>query len=304
MKSLTSKDELRFLEELAIKSLMNAYRNHLSLGISGTKLVKKKTEGQFTGDMALVADIEAEKVVMDTFQEVKLPVRLNSEEHGLVDLNDDPKYFAVLDGLDGTGKYKAFMEGGKNVRYGTMLAIFSNTDPKYDDYLICAILDYPTSKLFISTKGNGAYVLNLKKNSRYALKSSEYRNFDANTRTIIDTYPGTAHLSFNMKTFVNNLPEGFKHIIPQTSEASYADLTCGKVDLVLECTRKGNLEIAVSYGLLKEAGGAMVSLDGKSLGKNKYLTFGQHNYLGIISAATKELALKASGFFSRNEIKK
>jgi fructose-1,6-bisphosphatase/inositol monophosphatase family enzyme len=43
--------------------------------------------------------------------------------------------------------------------------------------------------------------------------------------------------------------------------------------LALECTRKGNLEIAVAYGLIREAGGVMTTADGEDLGPKGYQTF-------------------------------
>ena len=85
-----------------------------------------------------------------------------------------------------------------------------------------------------------------------------------------------------------NVPE-FK----LSSTDSYLRLLLGEADLVLECTRKGNLEIATAYGLITEAGGVMVTADGEDLGKQRYFEYGQREeeFLPVITAATKELAL-------------
>lgn len=59
------------------------------------------------------------------------------------------------------------------------------------------------------------------------------------------------------------------HFLHSNSSAiHYVDLAQGKVDLVLECTRKRNLEIAVAFGLINETNGIIVTIDGKSI-KNK-----------------------------------
>ncbi len=300
MESSPTKEEIIHLEELVVKALRTVYEEHLKLGSTGLTLVKKKDEGQYAGDIALRADVEAERVVIESLRTEKLSAMIRAEEHGLVSFNQNPNYFAVLDGLDGTGRYKAFMEGNTQARYGTMFGIFTGIDPDYDDYLVSAIMEHPTGKLFVSSRGNGAYVLNLRTGFKNRIKTSENEAFDKECKIIIDTYPGTAHLAFNTEVFVNKLPSGFTHLTPQTSAASYVDLASGQADLVLECTRKGNLEIAVAYGLLQEAGGVMVGLDGQSLGAKKYLEFGQKEYVGIISGASKGLAIAASNQFRKN----
>ena len=71
----------------------------------------------------------------------------------------------------------------------------------------------------------------------------------------------------------------------------YVDVASGMADLALECTRKGNLEFAVAYGLINESGGVMMSIDGEYFGDKKYLEFGQDKNIPTITASTKELAL-------------
>ena len=76
----------------------------------------------------------------------------------------------------------------------------------------------------------------------------------------------------------------------RSSAIHYADLSTGNVDGVIEATRKANLEIAVAFPLIKEAGGIMFDGNGQSLGNKKYNEFGQENNLIVISAATNSLA--------------
>ena len=84
--------------------------------------------------------------------------------------------------------------------------------------------------------------------------------------------------------------EGHK-ILDECSRAThYVDLASGNADLILECTRKGNLEMAAAYGLITEAGGVMVTSDGFSIKNKRYLELGQKDYLPIVIASTIELA--------------
>lgn len=75
----------------------------------------------------------------------------------------------------------------------------------------------------------------------------------------------------------------------------------GLADFALECTRKGNLEIAAAYGLIKEAGGAMVDLEGNDISDQKYLVFGTKENVPIITAATAKLAQKLVIFLKERD---
>ena len=81
-----------------------------------------------------------------------------------------------------------------------------------------------------------------------------------------------------------------------STAVNFFDMAIGTTDLDLECTRKGNLEFAVGYPLIKEAGGFMVTLDGKSIGPKKFLEFGQNEHVPIITASTIQLVRDAINY--------
>lgn len=269
------------LVELGIKALKNAYKAHEESGDKGLEPVQKNPHG----DISLVGDIEAEKAVMDTFREANVPLRIISEEHGQVDLSDDPQFLAVLDGLDGTSVYKTVRGKG---RYGTMFGIFSNLDPTYDEYIFSGVLEHSSNRLYYASKNKGGFLVRGGKKS--PLKCSAKRDLDGSTRIYADLeFDKNRNITFIQDTYLSKL-EGFNFLHEKSSAIHYVDLAQGNSDLVLECTRKGNLEIAVAYGLVNEAGGVVVTIDGASIGKKKYLVLGQERYVPIISASTIELA--------------
>lgn len=90
-------------------------------------------------------------------------------------------------------------------------------------------------------------------------------------------------------TFVEKL-KGYKFSGSMSSAAGFADLVIGTADIVLEGTRKRNLELDSGYGLITEAGGVMLTLDDEDFGPKKYLEFGQDEHIPVISASTKHLA--------------
>ena len=266
---------IKLLEKTALTSLEKAYQIHQELGVTGEELVQKN---QF-GETALKVDIEIEKAIIEVLRKAGIPIRIISEEHGITEIGNNPIYLGVLDGLDGSSVYKK--KRGKG-RYGTMLGIFSSLDPKYDDYLFSGVMEHSTRRLFYAIKGKGSFVITDDKHE--SIHCSDNIKLNEKTRIYVDEY-----FDINKKVFSEKL-QGFHLTYSDSSATYYVDLASGNVDLVLECTRKGNLEIAVAYGLVTESGGVMITLDSRSLGPKKYLKFGQDGHVPVISSSTKKLA--------------
>ncbi|MEX0877415.1 MAG: inositol monophosphatase family protein [Candidatus Spechtbacterales bacterium] len=266
-------------EQTTVDSLRRALSVHDNLGEAGEELVQKN---QF-GETALRVDIECEKAILDFLKETGVPIRVISEEHGQVDITENPRYLGILDGLDGSNVYKK--ERGR-ARYGTMFGIFNTVDPNYEDYLTSGIMEHPTKRLFIAQKNNGAFVV--EGIQRTQIHSSDRTQLSPDVNIYIDEY-----FEINKDTFSRKLQD-FKPTSRDFSVGSsavhYVDVASGVADLALECTRKNNLEIAVAYGLETEAGAVMVDLEGVSIGDKKYLEFGQKEKTPIITAATRGLA--------------
>jgi fructose-1,6-bisphosphatase/inositol monophosphatase family enzyme len=265
------------IRDTVIDALRQAYIVHQSLGADGEELVHKN---QF-GDTALCVDIECEQAILKTLKDSDLPIKVISEEHGTTLFQASQKYLGILDGLDGSSVYRKAR--GKK-RYGTMFAIFDTTNPRYDDYLVCGIMQHATDRMFIAEKGKGAYII--KDGKEHHIQVSSAHQLDARTRIYIDE-----SFEYNRTTFSQHLIE-FHPKYEGASSLYYADLAEGTAEVVLECTRKGNLEIAVEYGITTEAGGVVTDLSGQSIGNQEYLSFGQNSQLGVISAANRSLALE------------
>jgi len=268
------------IEELTLKALFAARRRFLELGEDGKEQIQK--ENRFD-ETTLRADWESEEAVINVFRQEKIPITIVSEEHGKVQISKTQKYTAVLDGIDGTRAYTR-NNGGY---YGTMVGVFKGVNPSYGDYLCSGVMEHSTGSLFFAEKGKKAHLDNREKEF-FLLRCNQTTRLDERIKIFIDSY-----WEFNRKTFSERLV-GFN--VPEfklSSTDSYLRLLLGEADLVLECTRKGNLEIATAYGLITEAGGVMVTADGEDLGKQRYFEYGQREeeFLPVITAATKELAL-------------
>ena len=269
--------DIKRIEEIVVNALTEANRTHDELGVRGLEEIEKNR----FGDVALRVDVEAEESVIDVLREEGLPIRIISEEHGTLDLVKDPIYLGLLDGIDGTRVYKEARGRG---RYGTMFGILSNLDPRYSDYLASGVVEHSTKRLFFASKDGGSFLMGRRKT--LPIYCSGTTQLDPQTRIYVDEM-----LPFNVETFSENLQE-FEISCLKASCVHYIDLASGNSDLVLECTRKGNLEIAIAYGLINESGGVMVSSDGIDLGERMYLEFGQDEQLPVITASTGQLAKK------------
>ena len=283
LKRIETEDSMEKIEEIGIEALQNAFVVHNTLGEKGLEVVKKN---QF-GDTALRADIECEQAVLDVLEKDGLPIVIHSEEHGIKQIGSNPKYLGVLDGIDGTAVYKDRFGKG---RYGTMFGIFSGTNPEYGDYLFSGIMEHASGRLFYAVKGKGAFVL--ENGQKKEIHCRNTKELDPKKVKII------ADSDFD-KIFQLDVIEAVTKRLPEldittlhATAAHHSSLVNGEIDAVIECTRKGNLEIATSFGLITEAGGAMVTLDGLSVRNKKYLEFGQGQniHIPIISAATDPLA--------------
>ncbi len=277
------KKTTKYLRNVVIHALKAAYDVHISLGEKGKKPVELDNEpviNQF-GDQPVQLDVSAEKAVITSLKKHNVFIRVISEEHGTTDTEKKPEYLGILDGLDGSGVYA---EHGNDGRFGTMFAIYENLEPTYNDYVACGIMDHSTGNMYIASKKGGAIMYDGTKFS--SIYTSLYSDITAEAGIYIDEY-----FDINKTTFSQKLQQ-FSPKYLKASAPYYADVASDNAALALECTRKNNLELAVAYGLIKEAGGVMVDLQGNDIGDKPYLTFGQDEHVPIITAANRDLVEK------------
>jgi fructose-1,6-bisphosphatase/inositol monophosphatase family enzyme len=149
-------------------------------------------------------------------------------------------------------------------------------------------MEHSSRSLYYAVKNKGGFLL--KNGKQSALKCSSASKLDKSTKIYADEFfDDKRNTTFIHDTFISKL-EGYNFLHENSSAVHYADLASGKADLVLECTRKGNLEIAVAFGLVNEAGGVIATIDGVSIKDKKYLELGQKKHIPVISASTMELA--------------
>ncbi|MFA5166473.1 MAG: inositol monophosphatase family protein [Candidatus Paceibacterota bacterium] len=271
------------IKEIVEKTLLAAHASLARLGPTG---LTPKEKNRF-GETCLQADWECEEAVISYLRRENFAARIISEEHGAIDLTPNPFYTCILDGLDGTRQYQADRKKGI---YGTILGIFHGLDPHYNDYAAGGAIIHSQNTLITYVKNEGVDVC------RQMLTKNHYNipplivdslsELVSRQRPIFVDEPWEA----NQIAFVKPLEKrGYTISDLGSSTASYTAIALGEADLVLECTRKDNLEIAAFYGLITELQGLMVTLDGQPLGEQKYTKFGQKDHIPVITCTNKSL---------------
>lgn len=293
----SSPETIQKLKQVSINALQAASQKHDELGIKGIEVIKVKSpshQTEFT--KVLRGDLEAEEAVIKIFSKANIPICFYSEEHGRVDLTSNPLFIGTLDGMDGSKLYQEKFNVG---RYATLMAVFAGTSPTYNDYLICAYFEHAAKRLMYAVKDRGTFLVDRDHPRPTQIYTSGRTELTPDTYITIDGY-----FDVNLRTFADPLVDFNQVFIgtPETggySGVAYADIAQGDLDLCLECTRKGNLELAMGYGMLKEAGGTIILLNGADLGRKRFLSFGQgpNEHIPTIAAATRELANQAKNHF-------
>ncbi len=276
--------------EIVIEGLLRAYKNHHLLGKEGlTEMGRNKK-----GDTTLRADYEGEEIVINTAKEYGLPIKIISEEHGIVKLGNG--LVGLADGIDGTNRYRAYMAGDNKARFGTMFGILNGSDPRHEDYLASGVMEHPTNRLVVAIKDQGVFVIDPVTRKRTSV-NAPFRQTLERDRIRCNAYPTAKHYQVIDDTFLKTFPEMNLTTPPVdlwSSEAHYVDFAVGDADWVFDCTFGPKEEETLAYAFVKERGGVMVSLDGKDIGRQKYFGFHYNSdeYVPLISAPSERLAKK------------
>ena len=275
------KEEANYLLGVMRDALYAAFQVHEKLGEKGCERMSNGLN-QF-GDSPLVLDWEAEEAVLKSLRLSGIPIRVFSEEHGMVEIGEPPYgYTGFLDGIDGS--YVCLHEYGVG-RYATMFAIFRGEDPTYGDALVSGIMEHATERMFLAIKGGGAFIE--KNEERMPLGVSSCTELNAETRIYTDVYT-----PLEQKVYEKKWARKPWRVTMDTHCASidYTDLLLGDADVVTEALgKKQDIEKLVAYLLVIEAGGVMIDWLGESLENKRCLAPGTEESI-MIAASSMALA--------------
>lgn len=279
--------------EAAFDGLLNAYKGHKRLGEDGKK---KDAPNQF-GDLALRADIEAERKIRQAFKKWadkdEVLVIYRGEELGRDELGYLPgeKYFVVFDGLDGSDNFLKDTQWP----YGTMVAVAKGEDPIYEDFEVAGITMHEEGWIVLGIKGVGVFVVDVKKKKLIKLPRFKDEDYDSGKILADDYFPEAQELLGEKREIWSRTGSTAATIVAIAAgrimkDREYPGMNEGWQALV-DVTRKGNLEQPVLYRIISELGGVMVDRQGRSIGGKKFIQWGQEEKVPVITASsTKVLA--------------
>lgn len=235
----------------------------------------------------------------------KSSLRIISEEHGKIDVVKNPKYLAVLDGIDGSS---ALVKDSSS-KCGTIISIANNLSPNYKDFIFAGITEFITNKIIYGIKGEGVFVIENAQNNNLARKIPKFKNKSSfeDIKATIDCYDsdyaeGITKGMNEFKSFMNSnvvkYLKGKINIYGGISSASTCiDLLEGKTDAVFNMVAKGVFEPPAIYLLTKELGGFGTDLDGKDLENKKWKAVGM-NLEGVLFSSSEEISKKLINLIS------
>ncbi|MBO7483701.1 MAG: inositol monophosphatase [Alphaproteobacteria bacterium] len=198
------------------------------------------------GDFVSNADLFTEKKLIEFIKKTRPDDAILSEECGEIPANNNSPYKWVLDPIDGTN----------NFLHAVPFFCISLALLRKDEVIAGVIYNPITTELYYAEKGQGAFVMTPTGDVR--LRVSARKDLE---QTMVATN------SYALKT-INGLvdrmigkPFSFRCI--GSTALALAGVAAGQLDVFFDC-RSHIWDLAAGYLLVKEAGGIVQTLDGKT----------------------------------------
>jgi len=276
-------------EKLVKDSLLHGYNELLK-----TKEDTKALEGEQI-DVTTKADLIVGKSLINFFERKNLIKYIYSEEYGKREVNLSSLYSVLFDDIDGSLN---FLEGRNMLPHGTILGIFKNPEPVFNECLASGFLEFNSGNLFYVVKDRGTFLVEGFGNGQKLeekIQTSGRKSITGKTpfRIIPDSYMLGSLSPFFARYADRAWPGDFR------SAALHLGLIAGNIADVFitgdNCynpkKRNTGEEIGPGYLLIKEAGGAVLDWYGNDIG-NQVVGFDKKKTFNYIAVATKELGIE------------
>lgn len=222
--------------------------------IKGPALHEETGKINVKGDRTIGMDVKIEEVLIKYIKSNNLPVKIFSEETGVVTFHPSPRFLVALDPLDGSTNYKI---GNNLLPFGTLIAFYENIEPRLNQVTAAGAIEYTEGLLWIY---DGQRTLDAE-NNPVTLKTDW--PIHQSTPVYLDLYYKEGYEMYRplpQKIFVRNTGSTIGHL-------SYV-LTNVAAGLGGVCMRAE--EIGAVYSLIKGAGGIAVDHEGNDLGVRRF----------------------------------
>ncbi|MHA1772437.1 MAG: inositol monophosphatase family protein [Candidatus Thorarchaeota archaeon] len=238
------------------------------------------TENQF-GDKTLLLDKLAEDAIVETIKSSSIPMKIMSEELGILEADSRPEYLAVIDPIDGSANLE---RGIPLCSIGIALIPFGDS-LTMDDVEISIVDSIFTDETYLAVKGKGV----TKNGKRVMVRSPRH------ARDAIISYDTKKQWD---KTFAEATTRTLSAVKDMRRSASNLLDLCwvagGSLDAMIDM--RGRLPIVHVMGthIVQEAGGYVVGPDGQRLN----LPIDTKYRMSFVAASSKHLAHELLSHFT------
>jgi myo-inositol-1(or 4)-monophosphatase len=236
---------------------------------------REVTGGRVT-DISTRGDLAVSKALIDFFKQQETGLVLLSEESGRIELGSKPQYLVAFDDIDGTDN---FFRGRDILPYCTVIALFEGARPRYRDVLAAGIVEHRSKTVWMAERGKGALVSSPGRGARVAA-SSRRRSLDRRSLVVVDQYSAKERAGelagLARSAWLKDFGSSALHL---------AGVASGLFDGYVNLRQKAH-ELAAGYLLIKESGGLVCDMEGRSLDEEPYEFEATR---GIVAAGSPEL---------------
>ncbi len=222
------------------------------------------------GDVTREIDLVGERAIIGYLKERGFPCTVISEESGTIPLGGDT--FVFIDPLDGSTNFV------RGIPFASVSIAIGKSE-RFSDVTHAVVLDVFRDELFYAERGRGAY-----------LNDKKITPSGGITDPVLSADPRKER---NVEIF--DMVGAARHLGSVSLELCY--VACGRLDLLADTAGKlRGVDIVAGCFILKEAGGCLLSLDGRPLD----FRASYDERVRFVAGLNKELCLKvlrSAGFY-------
>jgi len=200
-----------------------------------------------SGDQTRKADRIAEDIAIDLIKHEKIPVKIVTEESGIIETTNNPEYVIIMDPLDGSMNYVSLIPFA-----AVSIAIAPMNNPYFSELIAGAIANIFLGEIY-SFSDNKIWIDN-----------TFYQGSGKNMGSIV-VYTGNPKFFKILNSFIHDMP-GYRLRILGSASLELAYVGLGRVSMFYNDTGKlRNVDIAAAAGFVIKAGYTVVNVNGLSI---------------------------------------
>lgn len=218
--------------------------------VSGEKLGRDLDKINEKGEHSIGMDIMAEETFVKYLKDNNLPVSVFSEENGIIQVSNNPRYLVVFDPLDGSVNYKL---GNNILPYGCLIAVYNISNLSLNKIVASGAIEITNG---ISWVYDGSLTKNI--NGQNVTIKNDW-TIGRSTPVYLDLFYIDGYKLFTPlsdKILIRNVGSNVGNLSYLLSNLTAA---VGGV-----CVRPE--EIGALYSLIKGAGGVVSDINGQDIG--------------------------------------